>query len=302
MEIKELIIKTIKQTLEMIIVIGIVTFHIGFDFKQSVWINLCTAMVILMSMAGLFVVLTHLHNKENNKANAISIGYAMIAILLILKFYYDQNKPLGLPLYNQHKVQFVLDFLEVIFIVVAIQWVGNMTSIKKYIISSIVILLVSIFISYRIDFLVLFGLNKTSSDMLIKFLRIILFFITLMGMYLCYYHYDRIDRINTYRLNFILILQCLYQMMYLFFYHLPYRDLFSILGIMKVLIYGNIYLFIYHDTLQNIWQRIDYDLKDKQKQLVDDDKQKGNTDLSIPKITIQCSSNTKVHSKINRKN
>ncbi len=142
MAIKEVITKGFKQILEMVIIISIVTFNMDPLFKQSIWSNLCTALMILMSMAGLFVVFKHLNNKQNNKANVISVGYVVISILLILKFYYDEFIHLEIQgFYSNGKGQFIIDLLEIIYILIGIKCITQFANIKKYIFFSIIILI-----------------------------------------------------------------------------------------------------------------------------------------------------------------
>ena len=285
MALKEVITKGFKQILEMVIIIGIVTFNMDPLFKQSIWSNLCTALMILMSMAGLFVVFRHLSNKQNNKANVISIGYVIISILLILKFYYDEFVHLEIQgFYSNGKGQFIIDLLEVIYILIGIKCVTQSTNIKKYIVFSMMVLISAILVIYRIDFLELLSINYDDGKVIIIGFRIFLLFLTMSSIVVCYNINDVCYSINKIRLLFVLILQCIYQCSYLLLHNQPYGIVSLTLGILKVIIYGSVFLFIYHDTLWIIWRRIDDDLEVKKRKLADDNKQKSTLTLVSQKL------------------
>ncbi|WP_069997249.1 sensor histidine kinase [Cellulosilyticum sp. I15G10I2] len=275
MVIKEIIIKTLKQALEMIIIIGIATFNLDTVFKQSIWINLCTALMILSSMSGLFVVFSHLDNKQNNKANMIGVGYAAISVLLILKFYHNVFVHMQIQgLYANEKAQFMIDLLEIICLLAGIRYVSHMTNIKKYMMLSLGILIGAIAVSYRVDFSEVVFISDNLKDMSVISMRVLLFIITSCAMVFCYNNADQPHSTNVYRFLLVLALQGIYQGVYIILYQWTDLVYDSFLAILKVIIYVNVFLFVYHDTLHIIWKSKDKDLKGKKKKLIEDTKQK----------------------------
>lgn len=285
MEIKKIITKTLKQTLEIFLIIGVVSMNMDHIFKQAIWINLCTSITILIGMAGLFIVCKHFNNQQNNKANFMSMGYAAVAILLVLKFYYDEFIYFHTPnVFIISQQQFVIDLLEIVFILIALKCASRVYSIKKYMFSTLILLIGGILVTYRIDFESLLIGNEIYLTNSMKILRHILLVLTLYTLFISYEKRHKPYSINVYRLYFILILQMIYQMIYLFIYPQVSGGVFSLLGILKVIIYGNVFLFIYHDTWTIIWKNIDHDFKDKKRQLEDDNKQKNTLILVAKKL------------------
>ena len=141
-----------------------------------------------------------------------------------------------------------------------------------------------ILISYRIDFLELLSINYAGGEVIIRGFRIFLIVLTMSTCIICYNIYHECYSLNRIRLLFILMLQCIYQFSYLFLYNQSHGAASLILGVLKIIIYGNVFLFIYYDTLWIIWKKTDNDLKGKKKKLADDNKQKSTLILVSNKL------------------
>lgn len=274
-EIKAILANTSKGLVEIGIIIGVIIFNMDHSFKREVFINLCTALLVLGAAAGFFVVFNHLNSKQNNKPNAVAIGYIVIAILLMLKLYYDELIINGAQIgYSKFKVQLIIDLLEVAYIIIGIKYVDQYTNIKKYIALSAAILTVSVLVSYRTDFLNSKLTSVFDGVTIDAAIRIALIVLTVIFIFILYKDKNEPCKINRYRVLFILILHVVYQSGYLFFRIQHYLIGEAILGMMKLAVYSNILSLIHDGTLCIMWQSRDEDLENKTKKLAEDIKQR----------------------------
>lgn len=275
-EIKDILNKTSKGLLELVVMIGIIIINVQRLFKQSVFVNLCTALLITAGALGLFVVRNHLNNKQNNKSNAIAIGYITISILLMIKLYYDAGIYGGEDElhYSQSKVQLIIDLLEIAYIVIGIQYVSQHTNIKRYIELSGIILIGSLLISYRVNLLNVFPVSLFNQYISNMTIRIALILITIIFLFIFNNKDNDPCKMNRYRVLFVLILHVFYQGGYMLFQVKQHLIGEPILYIIKVAVYLNVFALIHDDTTSIMWRSIDDDLEDKTKKLADDIKQK----------------------------
>jgi signal transduction histidine kinase len=270
--IKQLVVKNLKGLLEAGIVVCIIAFNISYLLRPALLINLATAFMALWGMAGIIVVCNHIKDKRNNKSNMIAIGYASLAILLIIKFYNDEYRVIFGESHNQ--IGLIIDLLEIAYIVIGIKCVNQYTSLKKYVYFSGVVLITGILLSYRIDIL---SVLPIASFYAIRTEVIIRTFL-LGGTIIFLVDYCRSTsgfcKTNRYRVVFILILHSIYQIMYL---ALEWNgNVFGDIGlsVLKLIYYGNIFSFIYQETHYVIWGPMGEDLEGKTKKLKEDIKRK----------------------------
>lgn len=272
MGVKQLIVKNLKGLLEAGVVICIIAFNISYLLKPALLINLATAFMALWGMAGIIVVCNHIKDEQNNKSNMIAIGYATLAILLIIKFYNDEYRVISQA--SHYQVGVVIDLLEIVYIIIGIKYVNQTTSLKKYGYFSGVLLIVSILLSYRIEFLSLLHRHSFYAVKIEMVIRLLLLGGTIVFLVDYCRSANLFCKINHYRILFVLTLHSFYQMMYLILEWNAYPTGQMGLSLLKLIYYGNIFSFIYQETHYVIWSPMDEDLDGKTKKLKEDIKRK----------------------------